>query len=126
MSVDAGPAGQTPLPAGDYLMDPSMKLTSIFEDPAPEPLLPNTHTYLVCLVSSDAQTPCLCTLHLLFRVLTQLLSKGKPALHPDLMDLFFSHFINVHLDREEIALAKLSARFSRIFQNQSIMGLRKY
>ncbi len=37
MSVDAGPAGQTPLPAGDDLMDPSPKLTSIFEDPALEP-----------------------------------------------------------------------------------------
>jgi hypothetical protein len=47
MSVDAGPAGQTPLPAGDDLMDPTPKLTSIFEDPAPEPPAPNTHPYLV-------------------------------------------------------------------------------
>ncbi len=36
MSVDARPAGQTPLPAGDDLMNPSQKLTSILEDPAPE------------------------------------------------------------------------------------------
>ncbi len=37
MSVDKGPGGQTPLPAGDDLMDPFPKLTSIFEISAPEP-----------------------------------------------------------------------------------------
>ncbi len=47
MSVDAGPAGQTPLPAGDDLMDPTPKLTSIFEGPAPERKASNTHPYLV-------------------------------------------------------------------------------
>ncbi len=47
MSVDAGPSGQTPMPAGDDLMDPTPKLTSIFEDPAPEPQTSGTHPYLV-------------------------------------------------------------------------------
>ncbi len=47
MSVDAGPGGQTPLPAGDDLMDPSPKLTSIFEDPAPEQQASTTHPFLV-------------------------------------------------------------------------------
>ncbi len=48
MIVDAGPAGRTPLPAGDDLMDlQPTKLTSIFEDPAPEPPVPNANPYLV-------------------------------------------------------------------------------
>ncbi len=47
MSVDAGPAGQTPLPAEDDLMYPTPKLTSIFEDPAPEPQASGAHPYLV-------------------------------------------------------------------------------
>jgi hypothetical protein len=47
MSVDTGPGGQTPLPAGDDLMDPAPKLTSIFEDPAPEPQASTAHPYLV-------------------------------------------------------------------------------
>ncbi len=47
MSVDAGIAGQTPLPAGDDLMDPIPKLTSIFEDPAPEPQASITDPCLV-------------------------------------------------------------------------------
>ncbi len=47
MSVDAGPGVQTPLPAGDDLMDPTAKLTSIFEDPAPEPQASTTHPYFV-------------------------------------------------------------------------------
>ncbi len=47
ISVDAEPAGQIPLPAGDDLMDPTPKLTSIFEDPAPEPPARKTHPYLV-------------------------------------------------------------------------------
>ncbi len=47
MSVDAGPGFQTPLPAGDDLMDPTPKLTFIFEDPAPEPQASGTNPYLV-------------------------------------------------------------------------------
>ncbi len=47
MSVDAEPAGRTPLPAGDDLMEPTPKLTSIFEDPAPEPQASVTNPYLV-------------------------------------------------------------------------------
>ncbi len=47
MSVYAGPAGQTPLPVADDLMDPTPKLTSIFENPASEPPAPITHPYLV-------------------------------------------------------------------------------
>jgi hypothetical protein len=46
-SVDAGPGGQTPLPVGDDLMDPAPKLTSIFEDPAPEPQASTAPPYLV-------------------------------------------------------------------------------
>ncbi len=47
MSVDAGLGGQTPLPAGDDLMDPVPKLTLIFEEPAPEPQDSIAHPYLV-------------------------------------------------------------------------------
>ncbi len=47
MSVEAGPGGQTPLPSGDDLMDPVHKLTSIFEDPAPEAQGSTAHPYLV-------------------------------------------------------------------------------
>jgi hypothetical protein len=47
MSVDAGPAGQTPLPAGDDQIDPTPKLTSNLEDPVPEPQASGTHPYLV-------------------------------------------------------------------------------
>jgi hypothetical protein len=49
MSMDARPGGRTPLPAGDdlMLMDPSPKLTSIFEDPAPEPQVSTAPPYLV-------------------------------------------------------------------------------
>jgi hypothetical protein len=47
MSVGTGHAGRTPLPTGDDLMDPTPKLTSIFEDPAPEAQASRTPPYLV-------------------------------------------------------------------------------
>ncbi len=47
MSVEAGPAGQDPLPAGDDLMNPTPELTSIFEDLAPEPQASVTNPCLV-------------------------------------------------------------------------------
>jgi hypothetical protein len=66
MSVDAGSLGQTPLPKDEDLMEeaqtttegivpvippnPSIFLTSIFEDPIPEPPVPSDKPYLVSLV----------------------------------------------------------------------------
>ena len=63
MSVDTGPSGQTPIPEGDDLMEapktttegivpaepavPPLFLTSIFEDPAPEPPVPMDKPYLI-------------------------------------------------------------------------------
>jgi hypothetical protein len=63
MSVDTRPSGQTPIPEGDDLMEapktttegivpaepavPPLFLTSIFEDPAPEPPVPMDKPYLI-------------------------------------------------------------------------------
>jgi hypothetical protein len=125
MSVNAGPAGQTPWTAGDDLMDPTTKKKSIFRDPDLEPPSSYTDPYLVYVLSYDAQTPCLLTLPQSFRVFYPAIIQGQFRLSSRSNGCIFC-FIIVHLDRKEIAFARLSARFYRIFQNRSIMGLRKY